>query len=188
MFAFGICLYSIPARKGYLAIPEASWGEFSLKAFNLLNNKDDEIYIKTLTDLNNKVDKANHHNLETNNSRSKWLRLTFWILLISLITSILGGLTGIADFSIDLKINKMEHKMTNNKSTSDIPAPAGPITSAPNQTTATPSASTTSNQPSSIPQPAGPIGSNTPNTTTHSAHNEANSRVRLTESKDHKEK
>ncbi len=39
-FAFGLCLYAIPARKGYKSIPNQSWGEFPQLANQLLTAKE----------------------------------------------------------------------------------------------------------------------------------------------------
>jgi hypothetical protein len=83
VIAFGLCLYAIPARKGYKSIAEISWGEFSKLAYDLLSNKSKNLYIAILTKLIDSVDSSTNHNLQTNTKRAKLLRRTSWILIIS---------------------------------------------------------------------------------------------------------
>jgi len=42
--AFGICLYAIPARKGYKSVHQNGWGEFSHQAYDILCNKKENPY------------------------------------------------------------------------------------------------------------------------------------------------
>ena len=91
--AFGICLYAIPARKGYQSVHKEGWGEFSHKAYNLLNEKKDNLYVDFLTDFISKFDDAHKYGIETNQKRAKLLRLTSWLLIISFVLAILGLLT-----------------------------------------------------------------------------------------------
>lgn len=89
VIAFGLCLYAIPARKGYKAIAAISWGEFSKLAYDLLSEKGNNLYIVILTKLIDSVDISTIHNLQTNNKRAKLLRLTSWILIISFLFSLI---------------------------------------------------------------------------------------------------
>ncbi|MBK8536830.1 MAG: hypothetical protein IPL59_18055, partial [Candidatus Competibacteraceae bacterium] len=89
IIAFGICLYAIPARQGYRAISDSSWGEFTEQAHNLLQDDKKRIYIKILTSLCDSVDKANFHNVATNRGRAALLRQTSWILIVSFVSAIL---------------------------------------------------------------------------------------------------
>ena len=81
--AFGICLYAIPARKGYRSIPEKGWGEFSAKAYKHLKDGSDQVYAAFLTDHISTVDHAYAHNARTNKDRAGLLRLTSWLLIVS---------------------------------------------------------------------------------------------------------
>lgn len=141
VFAFGLCLYSIPAREGYMAIPQISWGEFSKNAYDLLSEKKSNLYVKILTALIDNTDRSVHHNLKTNKKRAKLLRFTSWILVASFSFSLLSA-GALFINSISLK-HKKEITMTNdtnntqntseatiNKPTvekPDVPVPAGPI-------------------------------------------------------------
>jgi len=90
VIAFGICLYAIPARKGYQSVHQEGWGEFSHNAYNLLCAKNGNLYAAFLTDFISKFDIAHKHSLETNQKRAKLLRLTSWFLIVSFILAILG--------------------------------------------------------------------------------------------------
>jgi Fe-S cluster biosynthesis and repair protein YggX len=91
--AFGICLYAMPARKGYQSVHEEGWGQFSHKAYNLLNEKKDNLYVEFLTYFISKFDNAHKYGFETNQKRAKLLRLTSWLLIISFVLAIMGLLT-----------------------------------------------------------------------------------------------
>jgi small-conductance mechanosensitive channel len=91
--AFGICLYALPARKGYQSIHKKGWGEFSHGAYKLLSEKKDNLYVSFLTDFISKFDEAHKYGFETNQKRAKLLRLTSWLLIISFILAIIGLLT-----------------------------------------------------------------------------------------------
>lgn len=135
VFAFGICLYAIPARKGYKAIPKQSWGEFSSLSNQLLNDKEKNIYIKILTDLIDKVDKANHHNLSTNRKRALLLRKTSWVLIASFVFALFAATTSSISITFNKNIllernvmpedNETESQSTESKP--DVTTPAGPI-------------------------------------------------------------
>jgi len=88
--AFGICLYAIPARKGYQSVHKEGWGEFSHKAYNLVCEKNENIYAAFLTDFISKFDVAHRYSFETNQKRAKLLRLTSWFLMVSFILAIIG--------------------------------------------------------------------------------------------------
>ena len=89
VIAFGFCLYAIPAREGYKSIAEISWGEFSKLAYNLLSDKNKNLYITILTKLIDSTDSSTYYNVQTNTKRAKLLRITFWILIISFFFSLL---------------------------------------------------------------------------------------------------
>lgn len=141
IFAFGLCLYALPARQGYKAIPNESWGDFSLLAHNLLQNKESNIYITVLTDLVDKVDIATYHNLSTNRKRALLLRKTSWVLIASFVFAIFA----VATSTVSISFNKHEQiervTMTDNNEPTDtgtdnkkeesspnVPTPAGPLT------------------------------------------------------------
>lgn len=86
--AFGICLYAIPARKGYKAIPNKGWGEFSGEAYQYLKNGSDQVYSTFLTSHISKIDHAFAHNFKTNQSRDSLLRFTSWLLILSFLFAV----------------------------------------------------------------------------------------------------
>lgn len=101
--SFAVCLYAIPARNGYMLIPEKGWTEFSYKAYQMLSKKEEgDVYITTLHDLITKAEKAVKHNQKTNKNRAKLLRITSWILLSSLIFCTLTVISLIIAHYIDL--------------------------------------------------------------------------------------
>lgn len=83
--AFGLCLYGIPARKGYKTIPTSGWGEFSREAYNLLKENNQQVYATFLTSYISKVDNAFEYNFNTNKNRAKFLRITSWLLIASIL-------------------------------------------------------------------------------------------------------
>lgn len=119
-FAFGICLYSIPARKGYRAIPKSGWGEFSHEAYNLMAENKHKVYPAFLSSLISKYDYAFEHNFGTNQARAKLLRITSWLLVGSFSAAIFVG----GSSSLGLLINnsqtkevvEMSQESTNNQS------------------------------------------------------------------------
>lgn len=155
IIAFGLCLYSIPARKGYRSIADPSWGEFSQKSHVLLTQKEPNLYVSILSALIDRVDLRTNHNVATNQKRAKLLRLTSWILIFSFCMALLS----VASFAISkLEISiipstKLETNMsTENNTTTPSETPSSPPAEQPN-----------------VPKPAGPIGQGTdqPNYTTH---------------------
>jgi hypothetical protein len=162
ILAFGICLYAIPARTGYRAIPEKSWGEFTAASSEFLKKKEKNIYIKLLTDLNNKIDKANHHNLSTNRKRALLLRKTSWVLIASFVFALLAGTTSSLSVLINSENLEKETVMTEeNEPTNQAPE-----------------------TPPDVPEPAGPISGGSSDISTHSA-DIGNSKIniRITEGK-----
>ncbi len=164
VIAFGICLYAIPARKGYVAIPVVSWGEFPTLANQSLANKDKRVYITLLTDLNNKVDKANHHNVSTNQKRAALLRLTSWVLIFSFSLAVLTGISVIFPITFSNHTQHMEFKMPED-----------------NQSQNQPQEQQTETHPD-VPTPAGPITGGNPDMSTHSENVPNTVNIRITES------
>jgi len=162
VLAFGICLYAIPARKGYKAIPHQSWGEFSLLSNQLLKNKEKNIYIKVLTDLLDKVDTANHHNLLTNKKRALLLRKTSWVLIASFVFALLSGVTSTISVVININSQTMEQAMPENDNTESQSTETKP----------------------DVPTPQGPISGGSSDVSTHSVDTPQDDTVRLTESEE----
>lgn len=94
--AFGICLYALPGRKGYLKVND-SWSKFSLDAYGLLESESTAIYRSILTDMIEKFDLASEHGRRTNSTRAKLLRKTSMALItafiLGLITALYIGIT-----------------------------------------------------------------------------------------------
>lgn len=86
--AFGICLYAIPARKGYKTIPNKGWGELSREAYQLLKSSNQQVYATFLTSHIAKTDHAFAHNFKTNLTRAYLLRFTSWLLIASFLAAI----------------------------------------------------------------------------------------------------
>jgi len=167
--AFGICLYAIPARKGYHAVSETSWGYFTDKANKMLECDKKRIYIAILTTLCDHVDKANYHNVATNQNRAKLLRRTSWILIISFTFAILTSLSLLANSLPVRKVNMTDPTQNKPTQPSQSPKPAP-----------------------DVPKPAGPLSGGNPNISTHSIPNsstdsiEISQKIRLTEGIDPK--
>jgi hypothetical protein len=149
--AFGICLYALPSRKGYMRVGQ-SWGTFSKRAYDDLAGKKRSVYRDTLTSLVDKFDEAAMHNLNTNNHRARLLRITSWVLIASFCLALLAASGyGIQTYFGDTKEGAMaEQEATNpqgspNSGNQDTPAVA---------------------KPDAIP-PAGPVGTNPSNVITH---------------------
>ena len=132
VIAFGICLYAIPARKGYQSVHKEGWGEFSHVAYNLLCEKKENIYAVFLTDFISKFDIAHKYSSETNQKRAKFLRLTSWLLIISFILAI-TSFVSISSHNRNLESQK-EESMTesNNKPTGSDTEPSPVNTDKPN--------------------------------------------------------
>lgn len=169
VFAFGLCIYAIPARKGYKSIADPSWGEFSKKSYDLLKGKKENSYSCILTDIVNRVDSSTSYNVATNQKRAKLLRFTSWVLIASFGLALLSGASiAISKLEISITPTKKETIMTTEESKPTAPSetPAAPTAETPN-----------------VPEPAGPIGSGTenPNYTTHSVTDIPKGNVRITE-------
>lgn len=89
--AFGLCLYALPGRKGYLRVGE-SWRTFAGNAYRSLENESQAIHSETLTDLIEKFDLAIEHGAKTNFLRARMLRCTSWLLLGSFVIAMIAGL------------------------------------------------------------------------------------------------
>jgi len=172
VLSFGICLYAIPARKGYRSIANPSWGEFSQKAHELLSQKKSNLYISTLTLLIDRVDVSANHNVITNQKRAKLLRITSWILIISFTFSLLSVMS--------LALSNFEIIKSPNQTTETTMSPENESNQS--ETPATPSQPTADTP--DVPTPAGPIGQGTdqPNITTHGLR--PTGTIRVTESAD----
>lgn len=121
IIAFGFCLYSIPARKGYQAVHKEGWGEFSHYAYNLLCEKKEHLYSVFLTDFISKFDIAHRYSFTTNQKRANLLRITSWLLIFSVIFAILG-LTAMSvnyKYSVLFKEKTMTESNNASGSTSD---------------------------------------------------------------------
>ncbi|MCE9684006.1 hypothetical protein [Halomonas alkalisoli] len=164
VFAFGICLYAIPARKGYKAIPDISWGEFPAYAHQSLSKKNRHVYIDLLTDINNKIDKANYHNVATNQKRANLLRKTSWVLVVSFSFALLTGASSLIATSIRNVTPSKEAVMPEDNETQSQPQNQG------------------SESKPDVPTPAGPISGGNPDMSTHSQDIPTSSNVRITES------
>ncbi|WP_341646115.1 hypothetical protein [Thauera sp. SDU_THAU2] len=134
--AFGICLYAMPARGGYKAIPDISWGEFPMLANEQLKRKEKNLYVRMLTTLGDKVDKANHHNVATNQNRASLLRKTSWVLVASFVFALLTGISVAVPFLLNSNHNvevvmpedtQNQPQNQSSESAPDVPTPAGPI-------------------------------------------------------------
>ncbi|KYZ08716.1 hypothetical protein [Vibrio parahaemolyticus] len=139
VLAFGICIYAIPARKGYKSIPKVSWGEFSQINHNYLCEKKSNSYAYLLSNIVDRLDAATHYNIQTNQERARLLRITSWVLIVSFSCSAVTAMTASLNHYIELNSTQIvEVSMMNQKSNSadnqsqpasgpDVPTPAGPI-------------------------------------------------------------
>lgn len=125
---FGICLYSIPARNGYKAIPIKGWGEFSRRAYDLLKDNRPKIYATFLTEQIDHVDKAYAHNFQTNSKRAKLLRVTSWILISSFLFALFSSTIAIID-SLNIPQQKVTTRMNNENENNDTQASSVPASS-----------------------------------------------------------
>lgn len=139
VLAFGICIYAIPARKGYQAIPKESWGEFSQANHNNLCDRKSNSYAYLLSNLVDRIDAATYYNIQTNQERAKLLRITSWVLIASFTFAVVTAITASLNHYVELNSTQsLEVPMTNQNSNSadnqsqptsgpDVPTPAGPI-------------------------------------------------------------
>ncbi|WP_036247546.1 hypothetical protein [Methylobacter sp. BBA5.1] len=89
ILAFGICLYAMPARKGYKSVYQNNWVDFSLSAHRRLEKKEANAYCNFLSDLITKTDAANIINIKTNTARGKLFRITSWLLISSFVFALI---------------------------------------------------------------------------------------------------
>lgn len=125
--AFGICLYAIPARKGYMAIPNKGWGEFSSEVYSYLEQDNPRIYAALLTSLISKIDHAYAHNFKTNQARAKLLRFTSWMLISSFIFAVFST-TSLLNISTN---HNEENKVTDTSATNQSNTPSPTTSSTP---------------------------------------------------------
>lgn len=122
-FAFGICLYAIPARNGYKTIPRNGWGEFSAEAYKLLADNNQKVYASFLTSLISKIDLSFEHNFFTNQSRAKLLRFTSWLLVVSFSVAIFVSASAAIEVLIKPTNLNEAIPVTEENSSSSTPAP-----------------------------------------------------------------
>jgi len=89
--AFGICLYAIPARKGYRLVHTNGWGELSHEAYSILKDRSPNLHATFLALLIRRFDVATNHCLKTNSRRAKLLRATSWLLIVSFACALGSG-------------------------------------------------------------------------------------------------
>lgn len=97
--AFGLCLWAIPARRGYRSIPTSGWGEFSRDAYSLLKKDTPYLYVAFLTSHIASIDYAYAYNFRTNEARAKVLRATSWLLITSFLIAIASGIIGVSTYT-----------------------------------------------------------------------------------------
>lgn len=114
--SFGICLYAIPARKGYKTIPLKGWGEFSHDAYELLIEKKYVVYPAFLTHLISRIDMAFEFNFKTNQKRAHLLRITSWLLIASFCVALV---TTVGAFSQKYNLQTQEVIKMPDENTSD---------------------------------------------------------------------
>ena len=165
--AFGLCLYAIPARKGYQSVHKNGWGEFSHIAYQLLSEKKENLYTVFLTDFISRFDVAHNYSLKTNLRRARLLRATSWLLIISFSFAVIGLVVSSSGYN-DTSLKK-EKVMIESEDTTENTGPG--------------------NQPSStdkpnVPVPPPPAGTQSEQIHTH---DNAPQRVtRVTEAVEHK--
>ena len=101
--AFGVCLYSLPARNGYKAIPSKGWGDFSSTAYKLLKDGSDQVYATFLQGHIAKIDHAWAFNFKTNQARAKLLRVTSWLLIASFVVAFFSVVSASAEHILSKK-------------------------------------------------------------------------------------
>lgn len=153
--AFGICLYAIPARKGYKAIPDIGWGEFSNEAYELLKSNNQQVYATFLTSHISKVDHAYAYNFKTNQNRAWLLRFTSWLLVVSFIVAIFVA----SSISINTLINHSK--------------PSEAITMSDDSTENNTQSSTSTEPKLEVPKPPPPANTGSNTISTHSVDNAA---------------
>lgn len=117
--AFGLCLWAIPARRGYRAIPSRGWGEFSLEAYSLLKNGEPNLYSQFLTNHISTIDHAFAHNFRTNKDRAKLLRATSWLLIASFAIAIVCGIIVLSKNTVALEPPKENTVSTEDPKSAD---------------------------------------------------------------------
>jgi len=103
--SFGICLYAIPARKGYKTIPSKGWGEFSHESYSYLKMGNEQVYATFLSSYISKIDNAFAYNFKTNQKRATLLRITSWLLIASFLVAIFLASSVSIEALINPKIN-----------------------------------------------------------------------------------
>ena len=91
VIAFGLCLFSIPSRRGYKMPYEKGWGDLALDAYKITSDRKEEVYPEYLRKIINKVDTATAYNVATNQIRAKKLRRTSWFLFSSFTVAVVGA-------------------------------------------------------------------------------------------------
>lgn len=132
--AFGICLYAIPARKGYKTIPDKGWGEFSNEAYEILKADSKQVYATFLTSHISKIDHAFAYNFKTNQNRAWLLRFTSWLLIISFAVAIFVAssvsINTLINHNTPSEVQTMSDDDTNTQSSTepklDVPKPPPP--------------------------------------------------------------
>lgn len=124
--AFGVCLYAIPARKGYQAIPSEGWGAFSSEAHQMLASGSENVQVEFLQSHIARIDHAWAFNFKSNQARAKLLRTTSWLLIGSFLVAVVVGVV-IAAISAPFQ----EQENTVSTSEESAPAPAPVTTPAP---------------------------------------------------------
>jgi hypothetical protein len=122
--AFGLCLYGMPSRKGYM-LP--CWSKLTYDAYERLENKTDNSYVAYMTEMIKQTDELNKTNRSTNSKRSKIFRATSWLLIGSFFLCLLFGVLYLFDISRNqecqsLSINTKKYVrciMNNEKSASN---------------------------------------------------------------------
>lgn len=137
IIALGVCLYALPARGRYKKIGQ-SWGTFSQRAYQALENKSESLYQDSLTQLIDEFDAAAFHNLATNSKRASLLRTTSWLLIASYIFAILSSITfGAGNLQLSIKSEQVMAEEEKPNQTTQQPQkpvgqkPQGPISSQP---------------------------------------------------------
>jgi len=127
IIAFGLCLYAIPARKGYRLVPSSGWGDFSIDANQLLKAKKPNLYATFLTSFIHKFDQAHYFCLKTNLKRARLLRLTSWLLILSFCLALLAAGTYALTFNEGQKKEEQSMADSDNKPSAETQdSSAGP--------------------------------------------------------------
>ncbi|ERJ19975.1 hypothetical protein SSPSH_000839 [Salinisphaera shabanensis E1L3A] len=84
--AFGLCLYALPGRRGYLKIGPG-WRILAHDAYKSLKDECETIHANTLTSLIEEIDRAVDYGSNTNLKRAKLLRFVSWLLIGSFVVA-----------------------------------------------------------------------------------------------------